>query len=150
MWQCHCLLPSTPKIFSTPTYILLFLYTLVIIGRENAVASTKAFTTQVTSLALIALWFRQTRDMLNGKTQPSLESIRLKEALMRLPITFGMVIQSRAQCKKIAERLVKKEHCFVLGKGKLHLFDFAVMYPPCVPLITESFGLVSINYHRLW
>ena len=31
-------------------------------GRENAVASTKAFTTQVTVLALLACWFRQLRD----------------------------------------------------------------------------------------
>jgi len=28
-------------------------------GRENAVASTKAFTTQVTVMALVALWFKQ-------------------------------------------------------------------------------------------
>ena len=31
-------------------------------GRESAVASTKAFTTQVTCLALLACWFRQLRD----------------------------------------------------------------------------------------
>jgi glutamine---fructose-6-phosphate transaminase (isomerizing) len=31
-------------------------------GRESAVASTKAFTTQVTVLALVACWFRQLRD----------------------------------------------------------------------------------------
>jgi glucosamine--fructose-6-phosphate aminotransferase (isomerizing) len=32
-------------------------------GRENAMASIKAFTTQVTVLALIALcWFKETRD----------------------------------------------------------------------------------------
>ena len=85
-------------------------------GRENAVASTKAFTTQVTALALIALWFRQTRDFIEGKPV-STEALRLKEALMRLPITFGMAIKSRTQCKQIAEQLKDKEHCFVLGKG---------------------------------
>jgi len=85
-------------------------------GRENAVASTKAFTTQVTALALIALWFRQTRDFIEGKPV-STEALRLKEALMRLPITFGMAIKSRTQCKQIAELLKDKEHCFVLGKG---------------------------------
>ena len=86
-------------------------------GRENAVASTKAFTTQVTVLALIALWFRQTRDKLEGG-KPSVEAGRLKEALMRLPITFGMALKTRDRCKEIAELLVDKEHCFVLGKGK--------------------------------
>jgi glucosamine--fructose-6-phosphate aminotransferase (isomerizing) len=85
-------------------------------GRENAVASTKAFTTQVTVMALIAIWFRQTRDKLEG-VRPSVESMRLKEALMRLPISFGMALKTREQCKGIAERLKDKEHCFVLGKG---------------------------------
>jgi glucosamine--fructose-6-phosphate aminotransferase (isomerizing) len=85
-------------------------------GRENAVASTKAFTSQVTVLALIALWFRQLKDREAGRG-PSVEAMRLKEALMRLPITFGMALKHRDQCKGIAERLVNKEHCFVLGKG---------------------------------
>jgi glucosamine--fructose-6-phosphate aminotransferase (isomerizing) len=85
-------------------------------GRENAVASTKAFTTQVTVMALIAIWFRQTRDKLEG-CQPSVETMRLKDALMRLPISFGMALKTRDQCKGIAERLKDKEHCFVLGKG---------------------------------
>lgn len=86
-------------------------------GRENAVASTKAFTTQVTVLALIALWFRQARDAVDGKTSNSVEAASLREALMRLPITFGMALKTRDQCKIIAKRLMNKEHCFVLGKG---------------------------------
>lgn len=87
-------------------------------GRENAVASTKAFTTQVTVLALVALWFRQTRDLVEGRKMKSVEANRLKESLMRLPITFGMIVNStRPQCKQVAERLKLKEHCFVLGKG---------------------------------
>lgn len=88
-------------------------------GRENAVASTKAFTTQVTVLALIALWFRQTRDKLEGRKagSTSAETERLKEALMRLPISFGMALKTRDQCKEIAAMLLNKEHCFVLGKG---------------------------------
>ena len=39
-------------------------------GRENAVASTKAFTTQVTVLSLVALWFRQ------QKVRASCDSVR--------------------------------------------------------------------------
>lgn len=85
-------------------------------GRENAVASTKAFTTQVTVLALIALWFRQQKDKALGLTS-SLESRTLTEALMRLPITFGMGMKSHDQCRLIAEKIKNKEHCFVLGKG---------------------------------
>jgi len=37
---------------------------------------------------------------------------------MRLPITIGIAMKTcRKQCKKVAERLKDKEHCFVLGKG---------------------------------
>jgi len=86
-------------------------------GRENAVASTKAFTTQVTVLALIALWFREQRDKVEGIVRPSYQSTQLRDALMRLPITFGMAMKTRDACKKIAERLDEKEHCFVLGRG---------------------------------
>ena len=73
---------------------------------------------KVTVLALMALWFRQTKDALNGVTLQSNEIMELKESLMRLPISFGMAIQTRDKCKEIAERLKHKEHCFVLGKGK--------------------------------
>jgi glucosamine--fructose-6-phosphate aminotransferase (isomerizing) len=86
-------------------------------GRENAVASTKAFTTQVTVLALIAIWFKECRDRLAGRRH-NVETQRVKDALMRLPITVGMALKTcDAQCKKVAARLKDKEHCFVLGKG---------------------------------
>jgi len=86
-------------------------------GRENAVASTKAFTTQVTVLALLAIWFRETKARLSGLSRTSVETNTLRDALMRLPISFGMALQTRDKCKKIATRLVDKEHLFVLGKG---------------------------------
>jgi glucosamine--fructose-6-phosphate aminotransferase (isomerizing) len=86
-------------------------------GRENAVASTKAFTTQVTVLALVALWFRELKDRVSGTHVASVEGNNLRESLMRLPICFGMALKTRDKCKKIAERLNKKDHCFVLGKG---------------------------------
>lgn len=85
-------------------------------GRENGVTSTKGFTSQVVALALIALWFRQTRDLLEGQRE-FVDAERLKEALMRLPISFGMALRLRDQCREVAERLDPKHHCFVLGKG---------------------------------
>jgi len=86
-------------------------------GRENAVASTKAFTTQVTVLALIALWFRELKDRANGVEHNSAEGELLKESLMRLPICCGMALKNREQCREVAQRLNGKDHCFVLGKG---------------------------------
>jgi glucosamine--fructose-6-phosphate aminotransferase (isomerizing) len=86
-------------------------------GRENAVASTKAFTTQVTVLTLIGLWFKECRDRMAGRPL-NVEVGRVKDSLMRLPITIGMALKSCGdQCKRVAERLKDKEHCFVLGKG---------------------------------
>lgn len=86
-------------------------------GRENAVASTKAFTTQVTVLALIALWFRELKDKVNGVAEHSVEAQLLKDSLMRLPICMGMALRNREQCREIAMRLNGKDHCFLLGKG---------------------------------
>ena len=83
-------------------------------GRENAVASTRAFTTQVTVLALIALWFRELRGKCNGVTEQSAEAASLKESLMKLPICCGMALTNRVQCQQVAERLNDKDHCFIL------------------------------------
>ncbi|CAM9716127.1 unnamed protein product [Sphacelaria rigidula] len=89
-------------------------------GRETAVASTKAFTTQVTVLGLIALWFRQLREAEVGSAVDAInlpDKSRLFEALQRLPISFGMAMRVRQQCKEVAQTLVDKKHLFVLGKG---------------------------------
>jgi len=85
-------------------------------GRENAVASTKAFTTQVTVLALMAVWFRQMKEERDGVPELPLKKEML-ESLQRLPISFGMAMRLRDQCKRVAEQLKTKNNMFVLGKG---------------------------------
>lgn len=100
-------------------------------GREHAVASTKAFSSQVTVLALVALWFRNQREDKEGLPELHLKG-ELVEALQRLPISFGMGLKTRPKCKEIAQvrtipllfcrlilrqELLHKEHLFVLGKG---------------------------------
>ncbi|KAJ0393416.1 hypothetical protein P43SY_005993 [Pythium insidiosum] len=81
-------------------------------GRENAVASTKAFVTQVTVMGLIAAWFAQNRPEGNHSKMEELIS-----AMHRLPITMGMALRTRDQCTEIADHLLKSEHLFVLGRG---------------------------------
>jgi glucosamine--fructose-6-phosphate aminotransferase (isomerizing) len=86
-------------------------------GREQAVASTKAFTGQVTVLSLLALWFRQLREEEGGVGINMPDKSNLLSALQRLPISFGMAMGVRSRCKEIAAALLDADHCFVLGKG---------------------------------
>ena len=81
-------------------------------GRENAVASTKAFVTQVTVMGLIACWFAQNRE---GTDRAKMDE--LVQSMHRLPIVAGMALRTREDCARVAKSLLKAEHCFVLGKG---------------------------------
>jgi glucosamine--fructose-6-phosphate aminotransferase (isomerizing) len=85
-------------------------------GREHAVASTKAFTTQVAVGGLIACWFSQNRTYAENETFRE-RRIRLIDALHRLPIYAGMILHDRPAVKKIAHKLQDAQHIFVLGKG---------------------------------
>jgi len=85
-------------------------------GPEYAFPSTKSFTGQVVCLALMSMWFRQTKGKEFGLTGTDQS---LAESLQRLPITFGMLMRTQSVCKKTAKKLLNKEHCFVLGKGEL-------------------------------
>lgn len=93
-------------------------------GREHAVASTKAFTTQVTALALIAGWFSQNRFPAGADVDPAesgqLHNARreqLLQAVHRLPVYAGMTLRTHDQCRNIAEKLKDKQDMFILGKG---------------------------------
>mmetsp|Transcript_23612 Transcript_23612/g.72930 ORF Transcript_23612/g.72930 Transcript_23612/m.72930 type:complete len:657 (+) Transcript_23612:174-2144(+) len=89
-------------------------------GRENAVASTKAFTTQVTVMALLACWFHDLRAADAAGENPIKHSPKFTElmaSLHRLPISFGMGLRLQDQCKRLAVQLKDAEHVFILGKG---------------------------------
>jgi len=80
-------------------------------GREHAVASTKAFVTQVTALELVATWFAEKRDMEINRRRTLLDDLR------RLSTNIQMTFSVREQCQRIASTLINAEHLFVLGKG---------------------------------
>lgn len=84
---------------------------------DSSTTHSRSFATQVTVLALVALWFRQTRDMIGGRSNPNTETLKLEEALTRLPISFGMTKKSREQCKNAAKRINGQKRCIVSGKG---------------------------------
>eukprot|EP01083_Nonionella_stella_P264511 897218_1 len=88
-------------------------------GRENAVASTKAFTSQVTVLSLISTWFSQ----LDNRENSNKHRIKLLiDALHKLHTYCGAVLFSaKDKCIEIADFIVNDmkcpQHMFVLGKG---------------------------------
>jgi glucosamine--fructose-6-phosphate aminotransferase (isomerizing) len=82
-------------------------------GREFAVASTKAFTSQVIVLTLVAIWFDQQK---NGY-----QDIHKTYAhrLTRLPVDIKTTIElNEDKCKELAKYLENKKSIFLLGRGK--------------------------------
>jgi glucosamine--fructose-6-phosphate aminotransferase (isomerizing) len=81
-------------------------------GVEIGVASTKAFTTQLTALFILALALAKLR----GRLPAGDESRHLK-ALRHLPTALGAVLALEPQVISWSERFAKKEHALFLGRG---------------------------------
>lgn len=83
-------------------------------GKEVAVASTKAFTSQIIVLSLLAIWFAQNRGISNYRRMEYIKHLR------NLPHDIKRTIQdSEDKCKEIGTFLKDKHSCFVLGKGEM-------------------------------
>jgi glucosamine--fructose-6-phosphate aminotransferase (isomerizing) len=83
-------------------------------GPEIGVASTKAFTTQLVSLALVALYL--------GRRNGTLERAaaeRLVEELLQLPAKVKDVVDHAAQLQVIARRYGQARGFLFLGRGNL-------------------------------
>jgi glucosamine--fructose-6-phosphate aminotransferase (isomerizing) len=81
-------------------------------GPEIGVASTKAFTTSLVDLYLLALYLGQARgtllrDRMNG----------LMDALLALPALAGKVLDQDAIYEELAGPLARREHALYLGRG---------------------------------
>ncbi|ARP93112.1 glutamine--fructose-6-phosphate transaminase (isomerizing) [Bordetella genomosp. 13] len=81
-------------------------------GVEIGVASTKAFTTQLTALFLLTLALAQTRRLLTDEQ----EATCLK-ALRHLPAAIGSVLALEPQIMGWADRFATKENALFLGRG---------------------------------
>ena len=81
-------------------------------GVEIGVASTKAFTTQLTALFLLSL----TLAKLRGRLAEEDEGRHLK-ALRHLPTALAAVLALEPQVIAWAERFAKKDHALFLGRG---------------------------------
>lgn len=91
------------------------LYTLA--GPEISVASTKAYTTQVIGMYMIAMTFAKVLGRLKSDRLD-----KLKEELLDLPGKVELVLEDKDKVKAIAEKIYKEEDMFYLGRG----LDYAV------------------------
>jgi glutamine---fructose-6-phosphate transaminase (isomerizing) len=82
-------------------------------GPEIGVASTKAFTAQLTALFLLALKLGQLRGRLNAE-----KSVLLIEELGRIPAKIEEVLKSRSsQCEQLANSFAQVRDFLYLGRG---------------------------------
>lgn len=81
-------------------------------GPEIGVASTKAFTSQLTALLVLAIYLAQVRGSL-----PEPESLRLVKELVHLPAKLETVLALDDQVDNLAKLLYRSENFLFLGRG---------------------------------
>ena len=80
-------------------------------GPEIGVASTKAFTSQVLALLMIALMLGRMRGLSVEKGK------QIVQEMMRLPRIVGDVLREDTRIKEIANRLFRHNNALYLGRG---------------------------------
>lgn len=80
-------------------------------GTEIGVASTKAFTAQVTALILVMLWMGRVRDL---STYVSGELI---DELQSIPTRIEDILVDTSEIKSIADELLESRNMLYLGRG---------------------------------
>ena len=80
-------------------------------GPEIAVASTKAYTSQIVLLAILAIYFAETLEINEEKIK------QLKEDITLLPTQIEEVLKNTTQIEKFAKRIYKEKDIFFIGRG---------------------------------
>ena len=78
-------------------------------GPEIGVASTKAFTTQLVALYLLALWLRQSRGMPLDR--------QLLDDLAHLPMALEVAVRAEEEIEQLARRFFRADDFLYLGRG---------------------------------
>lgn len=84
-------------------------------GPEIGVASTKAFTTQVTTLACMALAAARAKNAISRE-----EEQQMGEALRHVPKITAQILQHDKQIKRIAKDVAEARDVLYLGRGSLY------------------------------
>jgi len=83
-------------------------------GPEIGVASTKAFTTQLTVLASLALWAGRQRGTIDAATEA-----QLSQALVQVPALMADVLNHDEDIKRIAAKMADSRDVLYLGRGSM-------------------------------
>lgn len=85
---------------------------LTIAGPEIAVASTKAFTAQLTVLACLAIAFARQRGAIDASREAA-----LTDALLQIPAAAATVLDQVADIARVARRVAEARDVLYLGRG---------------------------------
>ncbi|MBO4800251.1 MAG: glutamine--fructose-6-phosphate transaminase (isomerizing) [Bacteroidaceae bacterium] len=101
---CNAIGASIPRQTSTGVYIH--------VGPEIGVASTKAFTGQVTVLSMLALCIANERRTISGELYKE-----MVEELTRIPEKMEEALKTNAQIERLAPIFTYAKNCLYLGRG---------------------------------
>jgi len=82
-------------------------------GTEIGVASTKAFTTQLTGLLMLSTALAQIKGTMSAS-----EIAEIIRQLKQLPSDIRKALEMNSLIEQIAEEFSEKEHCLYLGRGE--------------------------------
>lgn len=86
-------------------------------GPEIAVATTKAYSTQLIALYLLSIHFAEVRGKISAE-----QTAGMIEELKRLPEQISMLLSHQTSIQKFANRYLAAEHVFFIGRG----IDYAI------------------------
>ncbi len=87
---------------------------LTVAGPEIGVASTKAFTAQLSVLACLAIGMGRARGTLSGA-----DEARLTQALLAVPEAAALILEQDQEIKALAQEIVRARDVLFLGRGAL-------------------------------
>jgi len=116
-------------------------------GPEIGVASTKAFTSQVTVLAMLALYFGRMRHL------SSIQGARLLAELKRMPAIIRETLQCHERVQQVAERYFRANNFLYLGRqylfpvaleGALKLKEISYIHAEGYPAAEMKHGPIAL------
>ena len=99
-------------------------------GPEIAVASTKAYTSQITLLTLLIIYFAE---MLESSSQSIINN--LKHDLLDLSNNIELVLKDTTKIQELAKNMYKEKDVFFLGRG----IDYTTAEEACLKLKEISY-----------